>query len=101
MNSIVSNSSGSAALLVDNATITASYSDFFGNTGGNVSGLSEVVGSSNNLGVDPLFTDRAGKDFHLQATSPAVNAGNPSSTYYDPDRSRNDMGAFGGPLGSW
>jgi hypothetical protein len=30
-----------------------------------------------------------------------VDAGDPLSGYDDPDGSRNDMGAFGGPFGDW
>ena len=37
----------------------------------------------------------------LQSTSPAINAGNPASTYNDRDGSRNDMGAYGGPCAGY
>ena len=40
-------------------------------------------------------------DFSLRSTSSSVNAGNSSSSYNDTDGSRNDMGAYGGPAGSW
>jgi hypothetical protein len=52
---------------------------------------------------DPLFVsyhpaspDTA--DLHLQTGSPAINAGDPSSTWNDTDGSRNDMGIYGGPF---
>ena len=35
--------------------------------------------------------------FFLVTASPAVNAGNPAPQYNDPDGSRCDMGAYGGP----
>ena len=35
--------------------------------------------------------------FTLSASSPAVDAGHPASRFNDPDGTRNDMGAFGGP----
>ncbi|MBN1854503.1 MAG: DNRLRE domain-containing protein, partial [Pirellulales bacterium] len=41
----------------------------------------------------PMFVDLAGKDFRLQANSPAVDSGDPSSTP-DDDGTRADMGAF-------
>ena len=40
-------------------------------------------------------------DFNLQNGSPCINTGNPSSSYNDPDGSRSDMGAYGGPYGDW
>ncbi len=35
--------------------------------------------------------------FSLAPASPAIDAGDPKAMYLDPDGSRNDMGAFGGP----
>jgi Periplasmic copper-binding protein (NosD) len=40
-------------------------------------------------------------DFHLSLISPCINAGNPEPMYDDADGSRNDQGAYGGPLGGW
>jgi hypothetical protein len=40
-------------------------------------------------------------DFHLSISSPCINAGNPDSKYNNVDGTRNDQGAYGGPLGSW
>jgi hypothetical protein len=51
------------------------------------------------LRADPLFTDREGGDYTLQAASPAVDAGPPGDL--DPDGSPADLGAFGGPDGAW
>ena len=45
------------------------------------------------------FTDAEGSDWTLQSISPAVDAGPPDAT--DPDGSRADMGAYGGPEGTW
>ena len=47
-----------------------------------------------NLSTDPQFSSAATGDFHLQAGSPAINAGDP--TISDADGSRSDMGAHGG-----
>jgi parallel beta-helix repeat protein len=48
-----------------------------------------------NISVDPMFVDSL--DFHLQQYSPCIDAGDPNIK--DPDSSRSDIGAFGGPLG--
>lgn len=48
-----------------------------------------------NLSADPLLTDPASGDFTLQSLSPAKDAGAPSGV--DPDGSRADLGAHGGP----
>jgi len=45
-----------------------------------------------NLSSDPLFVNAGAADFHLQAGSPAINAGDPS--ILDLDGSRSDIGAF-------
>ena len=50
-------------------------------------------------GNNPYFVSTT--DFHLSTLSPCINAGNPDSQYNDADRSRNDQGAYGGPLGNW
>jgi len=56
------------------------------------------------MAFDPLYTDTTSDfardwDLRLQSTSPAIDAGDPTCT--DPDGSTCDLGAFGGPLGSW
>ncbi len=49
--------------------------------------------------ADPLFFSES--DLHLRSSSPAIDAGNPQESFNDPDDSRNDMGAYGGPGGDW
>jgi hypothetical protein len=51
------------------------------------------------LDNNPDFVSQT--DFHLSPTSPCINAGNPEPKYDDSDGSRNDQGAYGGPLGNW
>ncbi|MCK4579621.1 MAG: CotH kinase family protein [Candidatus Marinimicrobia bacterium] len=46
-----------------------------------------------NLYDDPLFVNQVLRDFHLQAGSPCIDAGDPESPL-DPDATRADMGAF-------
>jgi PKD repeat protein len=60
-----------------------------------------------NIDEDPMFMEPSegdGADYDglaacwmLQEGSPAIDAGNPDAMYNDPDGSRNDMGAYGGP----
>ena len=57
-----------------------------------------------NIIADPLFIDWAGHDYHLQALSPAIDAGDRKEKFNDAHfppslgSSRNDMGCYGGPL---
>lgn len=50
---------------------------------------------SNPISVDPEFVDRT--DYRLTATSPAIDAGLADPFLADLDRTRNDIGAYGGP----
>jgi hypothetical protein len=48
------------------------------------------------ISQDPLYVNPP-DDYHLQSGSPCIDSGNPAAQYNDPDGSRNDMGAYGGP----
>jgi hypothetical protein len=74
-----------------------SYNDFFANGANGVANLdSHSIPNSLKLDANPLFVDTANRDFHLQPSSPCVNAGNPlyPNSF---DSSTFDMGAYGGP----
>jgi len=66
-----------------------------------------AVGTGSVTGSEPLLTSPScdgnpnNDDFSLDPSSPAVDAGNPSSSYDDVDGTTNDMGAYGGPDGEW
>jgi len=49
------------------------------------------------ISADPLFADGI---YHLGDGSPCRNTGHPGPEYFDPDGTRNDMGAYGGPSAS-
>jgi len=49
--------------------------------------------------INPLFVSN--DNLHLSPDSPCINKGNPAPEYNDVDGTRNDQGAFGGPLGDW
>ena len=85
-----------------NNSITISYSDIQG-------GEEEIATNNNgtvywqegNINENPLFVNQENGDFHLQPGSPCIDTGNPDPQYNDPDGTRNDMGAYGGPVGEW
>ena len=60
-------------------------------------GDGDFRGLNGNISGDPLFMDPENGDFRLRLDSPCMDAGNPDPIYDDPDGSRNDMGAYGGP----
>jgi len=76
---------------------TSSYNDFWNNVRGEYGGNeSDIMIGTGNISLDPLFVD-PGVDFHLREGSPCIDAGKPGFAYLDPDGTRNDMGAYGGP----
>jgi len=110
-NSIISGWGGGVYIHMGSATIMNNI--FSQNNGGNLvshnnNDFGEV--SYNNIGMedswgqgniygDPLFFNQNDGDFHLQSISPCIDTGHPDSNYNDPDGTRNDMGAYGGPYG--
>ena len=64
------------------STFQVNYSDIQGGYAG-----------TGNIDANPLFVNAPNGDFHLQAGSPCIDTGNPTSPL-DPDGSRADMGAF-------
>ncbi|MFH1466914.1 MAG: MopE-related protein [Pseudomonadota bacterium] len=98
-NNIVSSNTSTNGGITCSSGPTLEYNDSYGVTR-NFSSSCTV--SSTNLQSNPRFTSSGTGDYTLDASfSPCVNAGNPLAGYNDPDGSRNDMGAFGGPAGSW
>ncbi|MCK5050229.1 MAG: T9SS type A sorting domain-containing protein [Candidatus Cloacimonetes bacterium] len=67
---------------IASGSVTATYSDIEGGWTG-----------TGNINSDPLFINAGNGDYHLQSTSPCIDAGDPASTL-DPDGTRADMGAL-------
>jgi hypothetical protein len=71
--------------------------------------LSETYTGTGNICSDPLFVQPTlgngttynglEANWQLQQNSPCIDSGNPDPCYNDPDGSRNDIGAYGGPNG--
>jgi len=54
-------------------------------------------GKKGNIFQNPFFVNLEAGDYNLVQGSPCMNSGNPVLSENDPDGTRNDMGAFGGP----
>jgi hypothetical protein len=70
-----------------------------------IGGASSIDWGPNNIHADPLFmisgyvaeAATPGDEYFLSPDSPCIDAGNPAPEFDDPDGTRNDIGAFGGP----
>ncbi len=85
----------------DYTAVSVSYSNFYGNTS-NICGMADPVGTSGNIGVSPDFMGAT--DFHLASHSLLIDAGAPDAGFLDTDGTRDDIGAYGGPMsmdGGW
>jgi hypothetical protein len=96
---------GNGITVDSGVSFTGTYNDVYGNSASNYSGVTDPTGTSGNISTNPTFTavsddgDPYNDDWSLDASSPAVDAGDPSLV--DPDGSTADMGAYGGAGGSW
>lgn len=105
-NSIISNNYSDYGIS-NFGTLTVDYTNFFNNDPGPISGnippgfgVIDTINANGdscdvyyNTFLDPLFVDYANADYHLQASSPCIDAGDPNSPL-DPDSSISDMGTF-------
>jgi len=103
--------------LAGSCSLSISYSDIQGGLANintyNNNTVNWLVG---NIDEDPLFVGNGNYPYSLSSGSPCIDAGNPDTTYNDPEDPnnpgfalwpamgtlRNDMGAYGGPnAASW
>jgi putative cofactor-binding repeat protein len=75
------------------ANIDFRYNNAFGNLPAD---YFQVTPDGTNVGSDPFYADTAAFDYHLGSHSGAIDRGDPAGLP-DPDGSRADQGAFGGP----
>ncbi len=94
-NSIIAYNGDSLAVwATGDPEITISYTDIYGNTGGDWVGPIAGQGTLNgNKNEAPIFVDYENRDYHLTVNSPCIDGGNPDSPY-DPDNTVADMGAY-------
>jgi len=71
---------------------------FYNLVWGNKRDYVNVSPGKGDVSKDPLLVDMARGDARLKTGSPAINAGNRDEGDNDPDGTRNDIGAYGGPL---
>lgn len=86
-------STNSVGINLGNGTLPVDYNNVWRFTypyQGSITGLG-------NISDDPKFVNEARADYRLRHDSPCRDAGDPSLVYNDPDGTRNDIGAFGGP----
>jgi len=108
LNTTIEGNTDAGILFDDSENTSVTYCDFYNNAGGNFTGsvipqaLGEIVtinanGDScdvyANLYLDPRFVNPSIGDYHLQAASPCIDAGDPDSPL-DPDGTVADIGAF-------
>ena len=104
-NSIVANSPYGAAIYaegaleVDHTAFFNNYWDVYGSIPPGFGDLIQTNANGDscdvyyNIFMDPLYVNQPGGDFHLQAESPCIDAGDPADPP-DPDGTVPDMGAF-------
>ena len=95
MNNIITNNA-EYGVFAENTTLSSTYNDVFGNGEEEYYGVTAGIGS---ISLLPRFSNT--NTYRLAEGSPCVNAGNPDTAFNDPDGSRNDMGAYGGPLAGY
>ena len=93
-NNIICNNGAYGVSLASSNNQALSYNNIFGNISGNYLSSSAGLGD---ISQAPSFIDSSSGNFILLSTSTSKNAGRPGSADADPDGSRNDMGAYGGP----
>jgi hypothetical protein len=75
--------------------VTAFNNNLCCNTGGTSDGIASVTGT---ITDPPDFLNAGSGNYRLATLSPSINKGRPIAADNDPDGTRNDQGAYGGPF---
>jgi len=73
------------------------YNNLINGNGDDIAVFTNITKVNGNILPTPEFVNRNTGNYRLQSTSPCINAGVTSPIFNDPDGSRNDIGAYGGP----
>ena len=93
-NAIVANAGGGIVCQYPGTTPVITYNAFWQNQPVDVLGCTPGLG---NRYEDPGFVDALQGNYRLRPDSPLINTGDPDPALQDSDRSRSDIGAYGGP----
>jgi hypothetical protein len=86
-------SNGENGIFISATNLSNYYNDVW-NNGTNYANCSPGTGS---ISENPRFVDESAGNYRLQVVSPCIDKGWPIKTELDPDGTRNNMGAYGGP----
>jgi nitrous oxidase accessory protein NosD len=70
----------------------------YNNVSDNASGNFNITKGQGDISLNPKFVDAAAGNYQLASDSPSRSAGRPIADDNDPDGTRNDQGAYGGPF---
>src|SRR5215510_10420639 len=93
-NAIVANAGGGIVCQYPGTIPVIIYNAFWQNQPADVLGCTPGIG---NRYEDPGFVNASQDNYRLRPGSPLINAGDPDPALHDSDRSRSDIGAYGGP----
>jgi len=96
---LVLDSTGIGACTLDHLTLEGSPQDLLAGLDPDRLDVRFLVTRTEPGFVDTRGSDASTWDLHLRADSPLRDAGSPDLS--DPDGSRSDVGAYGGPAGAW
>jgi len=105
-NTIVSNNFGNYGIYIFSGNASITYSNFYDNQNGNFFNCDPWVGINvavnanedscdvyNNIQLDPQFVNISNENYHLNESSPCIDAGDPTSSL-DPDGTVVDIGTL-------
>ena len=77
-NNIITNALNSSGVYLSYSTsVIFAYNNVWNNATGNYDGLDDPTDKNGNISTDPIFVSLDTDDYHLQATSPCINTGDP------------------------